>query len=81
MQNRGLSKTESDNSRIMKVFTQSEQLTISEIAARTTVNYVSARAHLQALERSDILARIMFGKRIRYYEYEARGLKEGGIMG
>lgn len=72
MQNRGLSKTESDNSRILKVFTQSERLTVYEIAARTAVNYVSAKAHLQAHERSDILARVTFGRRIRYYRYKAR---------
>jgi DNA-binding transcriptional ArsR family regulator len=56
--------------KVLKVLTQSEQLTVSEIARRTTVNYVSARTHLETLERGGILVRVMFGKRIRYYKFK-----------
>jgi DNA-binding transcriptional ArsR family regulator len=56
--------------RILKVLMRSEQLTVSDIAARTSVNYVSARAHLETLENGNILAHLMFGKRIRYYKFK-----------
>ena len=54
----------------MKVLMQSEPLIVSEIARRTTVNYVSARAHLETLENGNILTHNMFGKRIRYYRFK-----------
>jgi ribosomal protein S25 len=49
---------------------QSELLTVSGIAKRTTINYVSARTHLETLENGNILTHVMFGKRIRYYKFK-----------
>jgi ribosomal protein S25 len=56
--------------KMLKVSMQSELLTVSEIAKRTSVNYVSARTHLETLENGNILAHVMFGKRIRYYKFK-----------
>lgn len=47
---------------------ESEMLTVTEIAKRTTVNHVSARTYLETLEHGDILVRVTYGKRIRYYK-------------
>jgi len=56
--------------KMLKVLMQSELLTISEIARRTAVNYVSARTHLETLENGNILTHLMFGKRTRYYKFK-----------
>lgn len=56
--------------KVLKVLMQTEMLTVSEIAARTAINYVSARAHLETLENGNILIHLMFGKRIRYYKFK-----------
>jgi ribosomal protein S25 len=56
--------------KMLKILMQSERLTASNIAKRIAVNYVVARAHLEILEQGDILARVMFGKRIRYYKFK-----------
>ena len=56
--------------KILKLLMQSDELTVSEIARRLGVNYASARLHLEALEKEDVLTHVMFGKRIRYYRYE-----------
>ena len=56
--------------RILKLLAESRKLTTSEIAARTGINYVAARGHLEALENSDVLVHVNFGKRIRYYRFK-----------
>jgi DNA-binding transcriptional ArsR family regulator len=56
--------------KVLKVLMESELLTVSEIARRTAVNYVSARTHLETLENGNILTHLMFGKRIRYYKFK-----------
>jgi predicted ArsR family transcriptional regulator len=53
--------------RILKLLAESDTITTSEIAAKAGVNYVITRAHLDALETSEVLTHINFGKRIRYY--------------
>jgi DNA-binding transcriptional ArsR family regulator len=64
--------------KILKLLMQLELLTIFEIAKRTTVNYASAKAHLEILENDNILVHFMFGKRIRYYKDSpiAQAIKE-----
>ena len=56
--------------RILKLLLESQKLTTSEIAAKVGVNYVVARAHLNALEKGDVLTHANFGKRIRYYRFK-----------
>jgi predicted ArsR family transcriptional regulator len=56
--------------RILKALVESRTLTTSEIAAKVGVNYVIARAHLNALENGDVLTHTNFGKRIRYYKFK-----------
>jgi predicted ArsR family transcriptional regulator len=56
--------------RILKLLIESRSLTTSEIAAKGGVNYVIARAHLNALEKGDVLTHANFGKRIRYYRFK-----------
>jgi predicted ArsR family transcriptional regulator len=56
--------------RILKLLIESRSLTTSEIAAKVGVNYVIARAHLNALEKGDVFAHANFGKRIRYYRFK-----------
>lgn len=56
--------------RILKLLAESQALTTSEIAAKVGVNYLSAKGHLEALERSGVLTRVSFGKRIRFYKYK-----------
>jgi len=56
--------------KIMKVLMQSEQLTVSEITRRTTLNYVSTRAYIETLQNEKILTHNIFGKRIRYYRFK-----------
>jgi DNA-binding transcriptional ArsR family regulator len=66
--------------KVLKVLMESEMLTVSEIAKKTSVNYVSARTHLETLERGEILVRVTYGKRIRYYKFKdspiARAVKD-----
>ena len=54
--------------RILKLLADSDRFTVSDIAAKTGVNYASAKAHLETLEGEDVLSHVMFGKRIRYYK-------------
>jgi len=49
-----------------------EMPTGSEIAARTGVNYVSAKIHLEALESGDISVRVTFGKSLETLQYQTR---------
>jgi predicted ArsR family transcriptional regulator len=56
--------------RILKLLVESKKLTTSEIAAKVGVNYVIARAHLNALEKGDVLTHANFGRRIRYYRFK-----------
>jgi predicted ArsR family transcriptional regulator len=56
--------------RILKLLVESQKLTTSEIAAKVGVNYVIARAHLNALENGGVLTHANFGKRIRYYRFK-----------
>jgi predicted ArsR family transcriptional regulator len=56
--------------RILKLLAEIQELTVSEIAFKTEVNYVLARAHLEALEMEGVLSHINFGKRIRYYKFK-----------
>jgi len=53
--------------RILKLLTDSQRLTTAQIAAKVGVNFVVVRAHLEALEKGDVLTHSNFGKRIRYY--------------
>ena len=55
--------------RILKLLAESNMLNVSDIAAKTGVNYASAKAHLEALEGEDVLSHVMFGKRVRYYRF------------
>lgn len=55
--------------RILKLLMESQTLTSAQIAEKVQVNYVVTRAHLEALEKGDILAHVNFGKRIRYYRF------------
>jgi DNA-binding transcriptional ArsR family regulator len=59
--------------RILKLLVKTELLTVSNIAAKIGVSYVSAKMHLEALEYEDILSCVMFGKRIRYYKFKESG--------
>jgi predicted ArsR family transcriptional regulator len=59
--------------KILKLLMKTELLTLSNIAAKIGVSYVSARGHREALEKEDILSRVMFGKRIRYYKFKESG--------
>jgi predicted ArsR family transcriptional regulator len=56
--------------RILKLLMECQTLTTAQIAEKVQVNYVVARAHLEALEKGDILAHVNFGKRIRYYRFK-----------
>ena len=56
--------------KILKLLLESQKLTTSEIAAKVGINYVIARAHLNALEKDDVLTHANFGKRIRYYKFK-----------
>jgi len=56
--------------RILKLLAKSQTLTTSEIAAKTGVNYIATRAHLDALEKGDVLTHANFGKRIRHYRFK-----------
>jgi predicted ArsR family transcriptional regulator len=56
--------------RILKLLMESQTLTTAQIAEKVQVNYVLARAHLETLEKGDILAHVNFGKRIRYYRFK-----------
>jgi len=49
---------------------ESHMLTTAQIAAKVRVNYVMARAHLNALENGGVLTHVNFGKRIRYYRFK-----------
>ncbi len=69
--------------KMLKVLMRSELVTVSELAKRTTVNYVSARTHLETLENENIVTLVMFGKRIRYYKFKdsqiAKAVKDSQI--
>jgi predicted ArsR family transcriptional regulator len=56
--------------RILKLLMESQPLTASEIATKLEVNFVSARANLDALEEADVLTHANFGKTIRYYTFK-----------
>ena len=56
--------------RILNLLIELQTLTTAQIAEKVQVNYVVARAHLDALEKGDILAHVNFGKRIRYYRFK-----------
>ena len=56
--------------RILRLLTETQTLTVSEIAFKMGVNYVSARTHLEALEMEGVLSHTNFGKRIRYYRFK-----------
>jgi predicted ArsR family transcriptional regulator len=65
--------------KILRLLAESQALTTSEIAAKIGVNYLAARAHLDALEKVDVLTHANFGRRIRYYRFKeserARAIK------
>ena len=56
--------------RILKLLMDSQTFTTAQIAAKVGVNYVIARAHLEALENGDVLTHVNFGKRIHYYRFK-----------
>jgi predicted transcriptional regulator len=55
--------------KILKLLIESQMLNTSQIAAKVGVNYAVARAHLDILERADILRCVNFGKRICYCRF------------
>jgi predicted ArsR family transcriptional regulator len=57
--------------RILKLLAESQPLPASEIVVKLGTNYVSARTHLDALEKGSVLTHANFGKRIRC---SARGI-------
>jgi predicted ArsR family transcriptional regulator len=56
--------------RMLKVLIEFHTLTPAQIATEVGVNYIVACAHLDALERGDILTHSNFGQRIRYYRFK-----------
>ena len=62
--------------KMLKALMQSELLTASELAKKTSVNYVSAKTHLETLENENIVTHVMFGKRIRYYKLKDSPIAE-----
>ena len=49
--------------RILELLATSEMPTVSDIAAKTGVNYAFSRKHLETLEGEDVISRVMFEKK------------------
>ena len=61
--------------KILKVLLNSKPLNVTQIAKQVGVNYAKALEHLKILENEGILARTMFGKRIRFYKFNELSFK------